>query len=93
MEDKYIDLLLNRCINFDKTNSLFISGDKVNMNFINKVVEKVKDMGISDIYLDITDVNVTLDKLNNSSLEEIVNDPYFDKSIWDKYAEKDEMYS
>ncbi len=92
MEEKYINLLLNRCINFDKSKSLLISGDKINEKFINKVINKVKEMGIDDIYIDLEDINITHDKLLNSSLEEIEKDSYFDKSIWDKFAEKDATF-
>ena len=92
MEEKYINLLLNRCINFDKSKSLLISGDKINEKFINKVINKVKEIGIDDIYIDLEDINITHDKLLNSSLEEIEKDSYFDKSIWDKFAEKDATF-
>ena len=92
MEEKYINLLLNRCINFDKSKSLLISGDKINEKFINKVINKVKEMGIDDIYIDLEDINITHDKLLNFSLEEIEKDSYFDKSIWDKFAEKDATF-
>lgn len=92
MREKYINLLLNRCVNFEKSKSLFISGDEVNKDFIDEVVEKAKEMGIDDIYVDLEDINVKHDKLKNFSLEEIETDSYFDKSIWDKYAEKDATF-
>ena len=52
MKDKYIELLLKRCVNFDRSKSLFISYDKINKDFVNDVVNKAKSMGITDIYLD-----------------------------------------
>ena len=92
MKEKYIKLLLERCINFDKSNSLLISGDKINKDFIDEVVLKVKEMGINDIYVDLEDINVTHDKLINSTIEEIEHDSYFDKSIWDEFAKKDATF-
>ena len=34
LEDKYIELLLKRCLNFDKIKSLFIIYDVINKNFL-----------------------------------------------------------
>lgn len=92
MREKYIDLLLKRCINFEKSKSLLISGDIINEDFINEVVDRVRKMGIEDIYLDIEDINITHDKLSKLSIEEIEKDSYFDKSIWDEYAKKDATF-
>ena len=88
MEDKYIDLLLNRCISFKNSSSLFISCTKDNMEFVNKIKEKVKKKGIDDVYVDQEDIYEIKSRVNNSTLEEIDNDPYFDKSIWNEYALK-----
>lgn len=92
LEDKYIKLLLERCLNFKKSKSLFISYDKVNKNFVDKVVSYAKGMGIDDIKLEENDIYTLRNKLDNLSLEEIENDKYFDKSIWDVYAKKDASF-
>lgn len=92
MKEKYLDLLLNRCINFDKSKSLLISYDKVNKDFVLELIRKVKEKGIEDIYLDEEDINVTHDKLAQLSLEEIERDKYFDKSVWDEYASRDATF-
>ena len=39
LEEKYIDLLLNKCI-YPKSKSLFISYDKCNVDFIEKLIKK-----------------------------------------------------
>ena len=88
LEDKYIDLLLNRCLNFEMSKSLFISYDIVNKDFVAKVIDKVKSMGITDIGIDVTDINLTIEKIKNTSIEDIEKDPFFNKSMWDYYAEK-----
>ena len=92
MKEKYINLLLERCVNFEKSKSLFINYDKVNQDFVEDVVKRAKNMGIDDIYLDCDDINTTAHKLSTLSLEEIEKDPYFDKSIWDVYAKKDATF-
>ena len=92
LENKYVNLLLERCLNFNKSKSLFISYNKINKDFVSKVVEKAKSMGITDIYLDEEDSKFKHDKLKNITIEEIQTDPYFDKSIWDVYAEKNASF-
>ncbi|MBR1376726.1 MAG: aminopeptidase [Bacilli bacterium] len=88
MEEKYIDLLLQRCLNFDNSKILFINYDVVNKGFVDKVIKRAKELGVEEIVLDESDINVTRDKLLNESDEKIKNDPYFDKSNWDVYAKK-----
>lgn len=92
MENKYIDLLLKKCLKFEKSKSLFISYDKVNKSFVEKVIEKAKEMGINDIGLDEEDINVTHDKLSKLTVEEIEKDPYFNKEKWNEYARKDASF-
>ena len=89
LEDKYIELLLKRCLNFKKSKSLFISYDIVNKDFVSKVISKAKDMGITDIFTDVTDINLTVEKLKNIKLDDIEKDPYFNKNMWNEYALKD----
>ena len=92
LEDKYIELLLKRCLNFKKSNSLFISYDKVNQCFVDKVIAYAKDMGINDIAIDSEDIYLRREKLLNINLDDIEKDPYFDKSKWDEYAKKDASF-
>ena len=88
MDIKYIELLLNKCLNFDKSKILFISYDVINKDFVNKVVKYAEKIGVEEIVLDEEDINIYYDKLVNLSIDEIEKDPYFDKSKWDFYAEK-----
>ena len=48
LENKYIDLLVSRCINFNKSKSLLISYNKINEDIIKKIVDKVKSFGINE---------------------------------------------
>lgn len=92
LENKYIDLLLKRCLNFEKSKSLFISYDVINKSFVDKVKVVAKSMGIDDIGEDMSDINITHEKLKNISIEEIEKDPFFDKSNWDTYAKRDASF-
>ena len=88
MDDKYIELLLKKCLNFTKSKSLFISYDRINKDFVNKLIMKAKDMGVTDIACDEEDINITHSKLKELSLADIENDPYFNKEKWNEYALK-----
>ena len=88
LEDKYIDLLLEMCLNFEKSKSLFISYDKCNKEFVEKVIKKAKTLGVDDIKVDEEDIYLTKEKLLTLTAEEIKKDSYFDKSVWNEYAEK-----
>ncbi len=88
LEQKYIDLLLKRCLNIKSSKSLLISYDKINKNFVDKLIITAKSMGFDDIYIDEEDIFLLHDKLSRLSLEEIANDPFFNKKTWDEYAIK-----
>ena len=92
LEDKYIELLLKRCLNFDKSKSLFINYDVINKKFVEKVIKRAKEMGINDIGIDEEDINITHEKLKNIDINDIEKDPFFNKSKWDEYALKDASF-
>ena len=91
LENKYVDLLINRCLSFKKGNSLFINYYSDNDAFVEKLVTSAKSRGIEDIYLDRNDKEERHQKLLQS-VEEINNDDYFDDAIWDEYAKKDAAF-
>ena len=87
LENKYADLLINRCLSFKNSKSLFISYYSDNEEFVKKLVNVAKNKGIEDIYLDRKDKEIRHAKLLQS-IDDIKNDLYFDNSIWDTYANK-----
>ena len=88
LENKYIELLLEMCLDFERSKSLFINYDKINKEFVEKVIKRAKELGVVDIKVDEEDIYLTKEKLLTLSDEEIKKDPYFDKSVWNEYAEK-----
>lgn len=88
MKQKYIQLLLEKCLNFENSKSLFIDYDIINQDFVDDVVEYAKRKGITDIYLNKHNLYEERDLLNKISLEEIEKHPLFDSSNWDDYARK-----
>ena len=91
LENKYVDLLINRCLSFKNGNSLFINYYSDNDAFVEKLVTSAKSRGIGDIYLDRNDKEERHQKLLQS-VEEINNDDYFDDYIWDEYAKKNAAF-
>ncbi len=88
MKDKYIELLLKRCLKLNNSSVLFINYDKVIKKFVKKIVLKAEEMGIKDIYLDEIDTLEVHDFLTTASIDAIKKSKMFDNSIWDKYAKK-----
>ena len=91
LENKYVNLLIDRCLSFKNGKSLFINYFDDNEKFVEKLVTKAKSKGIDDIYLDRNDKEERHQKLLQS-VEEINNDDYFDASIWDEYAKKNAAF-
>ena len=87
MEEKYIDLLLKKCID-PNHKILFISYQKEIKEFIQKLIKKAKKIGITEVYLDEEDIFYTHKLLQTIQVEDIMTNSYFDKSIWDVYAKK-----
>lgn len=84
MEEKikrYASFLLDRCLSIQKGEPLAISYKSYNKDFVDVVLEVAKEKGITDVYLIEFDEAKVKEILENSSIEEIKNHPYFDRSI------------
>src|SRR5574344_354935 len=91
MKEKYIDLLLNRCLNFDKSNILFISYDKVNQDYVDIIKYLAESKGL-EVVLDMENIEFTHKLLKELTVDEIKSHPYFNKSKWDIYASKNASF-
>ena len=88
-EEKYIDLLLKRCINFNQAKSLLIHCDlKEHIPFAKKIKEKVKEYGVLDVCIHINDKDEIHEYLKNTKIDNIKLNPIIDKRDWSKYAKK-----
>ena len=92
IETKYMELLLKRCLCVEKDTPLFINYNKLNKDFVDRLVEYSKSLGITDIYLDEEDSEKVHDLLNEISLDEIENHEMFNSKVWDEYAKKDAAF-
>ena len=91
MEEKYIELLLEKCID-KQSKILFIHYQKEIDNFIQKLIKKAKDKGITEVYLDCEDIYKTHDLLKTSTEKSILESEYFNSSIWDEYAKRNASF-
>lgn len=88
MEEKYIELLLQKCTELETKNRLFIHYSVEIEPFIKKLVLKAKNRGLVEVYLDKYDPYATHDFLKKHTIQEIETSKYFDQSIWDMYVSK-----
>jgi len=91
-EEKYIKLLLERCLNLKSGMSLFINYNKVIKEFVNKIVKYANEIGIVDIYLDERDINREHDLLVKLDINDISKHECFNSKNWDKYAKKNAAF-
>lgn len=89
MDEKYIKLLLEKCLNFKKSKSLFISLEQsVNKEFGEKLVIYAHKLGINDIYIHDKNLIAKHELLKTIKIEDIENNSIFSDSIFDTYAKK-----
>lgn len=87
LEDKYIELIINKCTNFENTKSILINYPKENRKFVKKLIQELMIRGIKDIALDEEDPEY-LHKLLEQDEETIKNSPYLNNPVWTEYAKK-----
>ena len=88
LEEKYINLLLNKCLNITSHKSLFISYNDLVKEFANNIKLTAERLGIKDIYLCNDQDYEKRDILKTINKEDIKNNPIFNNAIWDEYAKK-----
>ena len=88
MDNKYIDLLINNCLNLSSGKSLFIHYSVEVEDFVKKLALRVKEMGVNDIYYDKEDIYLVHDFLKDHDIDSISKSSFFDQGIWDEYAKR-----
>ena len=89
---KYADVLLKVCLKVEKDQPLFISYNLEREDFVRIVVEEALKIGVNDIYLEGIDPIIKHNLLLNVEVEELKNNSYFNKSIWNTYAKKNAAF-
>lgn len=89
LEEKYIDLILLKCLDFEKSKSLMIHMDlEEHRYFAEKIKKRANELGIVDVYIHCNDLYKVHDYLKNTDVNDIKLCPLIDRSPWNKYAIK-----
>lgn len=81
LEEKYIDLLLNKCLNITNHKSLFISYNDLVKEFANNIKLITERLGVEDVYLCNSQDYEKRDILKTINKEDIKNNPIFNNAI------------
>ena len=92
MKEKYIDLILEKCLNVSSEKSLFISCPKYCKDFVDLVIEKAKALNIGDIYTYYIDYDLKRKAIDSSTIDELYKNKLFNMNIYDEYARKDACF-
>lgn len=90
--EKYAELLLVRCLNLEKPKPLLISAPIKAIDFIQVLAHKAYELGIQDIYFDWEDNVLKHEQLLHLSDKNLLESPFWNKSIFDEYAKKDAAF-
>lgn len=88
LEEKYIKLLLERCMDINQIKILFIDYDIAMQSFVDKLASYAQEKGIDEVYFNKHDINETNKVLSSIKKEDIKKHPMFNCSVWDEYAKK-----
>lgn len=89
LEKKYIELILNRCLNFEQSKSLMIHCDlKEHITFAEKVKKEAYKIGVNDVCIHVNDLDEVHAYLKRTPVSEIKNNPIIDRTDWNDYAKK-----
>ena len=86
--EKYAKVLLESCLKIEKGQPLFVSVNVERMDFARIINKVALNLGIKDIYFDISDPYIKHDVLKNLEVEELKKLSYWNKEIWNTYAKK-----
>lgn len=90
--EKYARVLLETCLKVEKNQPLLISFNIERIDFA-RIVEKIAfELGVKDIYFDITDPYLKHEALKNLEVEELKKLTFWNKEIWDVYAKKNAAF-
>ncbi len=85
---KYASVILNTCLKVEKNQPLFISANYERVDFVRILANVAYELGVKDIYFDLTDVQLKHDALKNLEFEDLKNLSFWNKQVWNEYAKK-----
>lgn len=89
---KYASVILNTCLKVKKNQPLFISANYERVDFVRIIANLAYELGVKDIYFDLTDVYLKHDALKNLELDELKKLSFWNKEKWNEYAKKEAAF-
>ena len=86
--EKYASTILKTCLKVEKNQPLFISANYERIDFVRILANIAYEIGVTDIYFDLTDVILKHDALANLELEDLKKLSFWNKEKWNEYAKK-----
>lgn len=60
LERKYVDLILQRCVNFEQSKSLMVHCDfKEHIPFAELIKQRANELGIFDVCINVNDLDIS----------------------------------
>lgn len=85
---KYASVILNTCLKVEKNQPLLISANYERIDFVRILANIAYEIGVKDIYFDLTDVHLKHDALKNLEFEDLKKMTFWNKQKWNEYAKK-----
>lgn len=92
LQEKYARVLLESCLKVEKNQPLFISYNIERSDFVRIVTKIAFEMGVRDIYFEGSDPYIKHEALLNLEVDELKELTFWNKKMWDVYAEKDAAF-
>lgn len=89
---KYANLLLKKCLNVKVGQPLIITAPVESIELIRIITQQALKLGVKDIYYDWYDDELKHEHLKYLTKNEIENNPFWNKKIYDEYAKKDAAF-
>ena len=92
LQEKYARVILESCLKVEKDQPLFVSYNIERSDFVRTVAKIAFEMGVKDIYFDGSDPYLKHEALLNLEVNELKELTFWNKKMWDVYAEKDAAF-
>lgn len=88
LKEKYARVILTTCLGVKKNQPLFISANYEVVDFVRILANIAYEIGVKDIYFDLTDPYLKHDALKNLSVKDLKKMQFWNKESWNVYASK-----
>ena len=92
MQEKYANLLINRCLSIKEKQPLFISAPIESIDFVRILSKIAIENGVRDIHYEFSDEILKHNELMYYDNEDLFNSSFFNKSAYDEYAKKNAAF-